>query len=164
MILYHGATEIIKTPDLAHSRDNIDFGKGFYLTKIKSQAENWAARKSRLDKRTAAVITYEFNNAGLAKLDLTGYTQKWLDFIVNNRTGKIQNETAYDYIEGQVADDDIINEVNAYIALFKEGKATPKVVSFYLELFSYAKENHQICLKSERAIKQLKFIESYEAR
>lgn len=48
MIVYHGTTEVIKNPDIAHSKKYLDFGKGFYLTSYKSQAEKWALRKSLL--------------------------------------------------------------------------------------------------------------------
>ena len=35
MILYHGSYLAIEKPDLLHSRPNLDFGKGFYLTSIR---------------------------------------------------------------------------------------------------------------------------------
>ena len=38
MILYHGSYLEIQTPDLVHSRDNVDFGRGFYTTPIYEQA------------------------------------------------------------------------------------------------------------------------------
>ena len=33
MIVYHGSTEIIKNPDVLHSKKYLDFGKGFYITR-----------------------------------------------------------------------------------------------------------------------------------
>ncbi len=36
MKLYHASTCIIESPDVYHSRDLLDFGKGFYLTKLRS--------------------------------------------------------------------------------------------------------------------------------
>ena len=41
MILYHGSYLAIENPDLLHSRPNLDFGKGFYLTSIREQAVKW---------------------------------------------------------------------------------------------------------------------------
>ena len=32
MIVYHGSTEIIKNPDVVHSKKYLDFGRGFYIT------------------------------------------------------------------------------------------------------------------------------------
>ena len=40
MILYHASSQIIEQPDILHSREHLDFGKGFYLTHLKGQAEN----------------------------------------------------------------------------------------------------------------------------
>ena len=34
MILYQGSFVVVDHPDLAHSRGNGDFGKGFYVTPI----------------------------------------------------------------------------------------------------------------------------------
>ena len=38
MIVYHGSYLAIQTPDLDHSRENVDFGRGFYTTPIYVQA------------------------------------------------------------------------------------------------------------------------------
>lgn len=45
MRLYHASTSIIEKPDVLHSRDKLDFGKGFYLTTIREQAVRYAERK-----------------------------------------------------------------------------------------------------------------------
>lgn len=42
MMLYHGSYVEIKEPSLSFSRDNLDFGKGFYVTPICEQAKKWA--------------------------------------------------------------------------------------------------------------------------
>lgn len=42
MIVYHGSYCEIKLPNIVFSRDDLDFGKGFYVTSIKEQAINWA--------------------------------------------------------------------------------------------------------------------------
>ena len=39
MILYHGSFLEIAKPDLVHSRPNVDFGRGFYVTPLHEQAE-----------------------------------------------------------------------------------------------------------------------------
>lgn len=38
MIVYHGSTEIIKKPDVVHSKKYLDFGRGFYITTFENQA------------------------------------------------------------------------------------------------------------------------------
>lgn len=42
--VYHGSTHIIEHPLCHIGRDNLDFGKGFYVTNIRKQAINWATR------------------------------------------------------------------------------------------------------------------------
>ena len=39
MIVYHGSTEIIKNPDVVHSKRYLDFGRGFYITTFENQAK-----------------------------------------------------------------------------------------------------------------------------
>lgn len=39
-ILYHGSNVYFKTPDLSKSKENIDFGKGFYVTRDDIMAKN----------------------------------------------------------------------------------------------------------------------------
>lgn len=47
MIVFHGSSVEVQSPDVYHSRENVDFGKGFYITPIKAQAVKWAARFKR---------------------------------------------------------------------------------------------------------------------
>ena len=48
MILYHGSFLEIVKPDLAHSRPNVDFGRGFYVTPLYEQAAKWCGKFKRL--------------------------------------------------------------------------------------------------------------------
>lgn len=50
MILYHGSYLEISVPDLLHSRPNVDFGKGFYVTSIYEQAVKWCGKFRRRGK------------------------------------------------------------------------------------------------------------------
>ena len=44
MRLYHASTVVVEKPDTEHSRDKLDFGKGFYLNIIREQAVRYADR------------------------------------------------------------------------------------------------------------------------
>ena len=44
MKLYHSSNKPITRPETRYSRDYLDFGKGFYLTTLKDQAEKYATR------------------------------------------------------------------------------------------------------------------------
>ena len=47
MTLYHASTLCIEKPDVLHSRDKLDFGRGFYLTAMRDQAVRYAERFTR---------------------------------------------------------------------------------------------------------------------
>ena len=48
MILYHGSFLEITKPDLVHSRSDVDFGRGFYVTPLYEQAAKWCGKFNRL--------------------------------------------------------------------------------------------------------------------
>ena len=56
MIVYHGSLGVVEQPDVLHSYRPLDFGKGFYVTTVREQAERWARRKADLFERDKAVI------------------------------------------------------------------------------------------------------------
>lgn len=54
MILYHGSFLEIAKPDLAHSRPNVDFGRGFYVTPLYEQAAKWCGKFKNAVGKTAS--------------------------------------------------------------------------------------------------------------
>jgi hypothetical protein len=116
MIVYHGSTEIIKSPDVLHSFCTLDFGKGFYLTTNREQAERWARRKADLmHKNLAYVNVYEMSE-DTANLNVKTFAEdllEWIDFVHDCRDGKT-NYMSYDIIIGKVADDKIFRVVDLY--------------------------------------------------
>ena len=38
MLVYHSSDQCFTVPDVVHSREALDFGKGFYVTRLKEQA------------------------------------------------------------------------------------------------------------------------------
>lgn len=63
MILFHGSYIPVETPLVKLGRKKVDFGQGFYLTKLRQQAESWATiiaeRKGR--HTNPSVSSYELN-------------------------------------------------------------------------------------------------------
>lgn len=45
MNVYHGSTQIVASPDLLHSRNKIDFGKGLYTTEDKFMAKKMGGQR-----------------------------------------------------------------------------------------------------------------------
>lgn len=157
--VYHGGTDIISNPIVSLGRKNLDFGPGFYTTNIKSQAESWAKRGSRYWNKPAIVNVYSFDSEDCKTLYrylyFENYDEQWLDFIVGNRQGK-DLAAKYDIIEGGVANDRVIDSIEAYIA-----GLMPK--DLCLERLSEHRPNNQICFLSQEACdKYLHFVKYYK--
>lgn len=158
MIVYHGSTEIINNPDVKFSKNYLDFGRGFYVTTYKEQAEKWAKRRSMRNGKNAIVNVYELSDI----LDKYNYTKfndddKWLNFVCECRRGK-DIYKQYDYISGSVADDDVFKSIDMYFKGLWDEERTLKEIRYY-------KMNNQICLTNQQIIfNELKFLESYEVK
>ncbi len=116
--VYHVGTDKVENPDCSHGRSNLDFGQGFYVTDIYDQAYNFAQTKSKERKRPPLINVYILDRKALLNeansLIFKSYDNEWLEFIVECRSGgDLWKE--YDYIEGGVADDRVIDTVNMYI-------------------------------------------------
>ena len=114
MILYHGSSLEVVKPDLSHSRANVDFGRGFYVTPLYEQAVKWCGKFKRRGK-DGVISCYEYDESReneLKILKFESYNEEWLDFILNCRTGK--NSTDYDIVVGGVANDKVFNTVELF--------------------------------------------------
>jgi len=159
MKVYHGSYTAIETIDFSFSRKRRDFGRGFYVTRLFSQAEYWAARKGD-DHDTEGVVTVfdfdedVFEDDTLKILRFDGYSEAWFDFIVLNRLNKKEQPTHdYDIVEGPVADDDIATRVYDYLAK----KVSKKQ---FLNELSHKTPTHQICFCTVRSLQALELDKS----
>lgn len=123
MLLYHGSTVEIKQIDLALSKPNKDFGRGFYLSDSFEQAYKMANFKASLFEAAHCVTKFEFNenllkNGELRVLSFSGYSKEWAEFVFKNRNQKNKNlPNSYDVIIGPIAND----RVGAQIRRLTEG-------------------------------------------
>lgn len=157
MIVYHGSTEMIKVPDIEHSKKYLDFGKGFYVTTYQEQAKKWAVRKSMRQGKTAIVNVYnmEDNWEKYRVLSFEKENEKWLEFVCACRKGEDLNRD-YDIIIGNVADDDVFKTVDMYFRGLWDKKKV-------LEELRYYKMNNQICIVNQDTLNRaLTFCEAYE--
>ena len=96
MILYHGSYLAIENPDLLHSRPNLDFGKGFYLTSIREQAVKWCGKFVKRGKE-GVISNYIFDEELFQRLKVLrfdSYSEDWLEFILTCRSGKDSSDYA----------------------------------------------------------------------
>lgn len=159
MLVYHGSTQKVKKPNVKYTKRNLDFGRGFYITKIKSQAKRWAIRKKLiLGKKTAIVNIYNLKNEYIkCKYKLfKSANDEWLDFVCDCRDGK-NNYKKFDVIEGPVANDKVYTVVDMYRKNIWDKKRTLKELKFY-------KISNQICfIKQSIMDKYLEYVDSEEA-
>ena len=156
MIVYHGSSEIVKTPDVAHSYRALDFGKGFYVTSVREQAERWARRKSYLTGKNKAIVNcYQFseNYGTLRRKTFPEDLLEWIDFVCDCRDGKM-DYLKYDLICGKVANDKVFRVVDLYHNGIWDKERALKEIRAY--------ENYeQIAFITQKAIGQLLTFQSF---
>lgn len=159
MKVYHGSYVEVKEPLVRVGRKSLDFGQGFYVTKILEQAKKWATRVCIIRNRQTPILNvYEIDidtiiAQGFKILSIPKYNKEWLDFIVACRRGK-ELWKNYDIIEGGVANDQVIDTVEDYYS----GRIT---VEQALGQLRFARPTHQMCIhKQEIVDNYLKHIES----
>lgn len=153
MKLYHSSNLKVTEPDTKHSREALDFGKGFYLTSIHKQAISYAQRFSRRQQE-AWINTYDFDydiSEWNIKL-FESYDNDWLDFISKCRAG--EDDTKFDLIIGGIANDKVIRTLDRYF----NGEISAEQA---LGILKYEKPNIQYCIRSQNMLdKCLRHIES----
>lgn len=155
MKLYHGTVFDFSEIDLSRSKSAKDFGKGFYLSADRQQAENWARFKSLQFDLPAQVYEYEFDESLLDDDSMKikrfdEYTEDWAKFVFDNRQNlSDSNIHDFDIVIGPIAND----RVGAQIRNYFEGNITFEV---FLERLKYMKGiTIQYFFGTEKAIKHL---------
>lgn len=152
--VFHGGTETVKNPLVRVGRKDLDFGRGFYLTDIRSQAEGWAMRVARQRLEPAMLNEYSFDKEEVEQnyryRIFEFYDAEWLHFIVACRRG-YDPSTEYDCVEGGVANDRVVDTVEGFM------NGTIDEAHALIELSKH-QPNNQICiLNQELADKYLRF-------
>lgn len=154
MKLYHSSNIIVEFPDTMHSRNYLDFGRGFYLTSLYDQAIRYAQRFKRRGQ-TAWLNTYKISlsEKKLWKIKrFETYDKDWLDFVAQCRNGNDIGD--YDMIIGGIANDRVIMTLDRY---FSNEISQEEA----LGLLRFEKPNIQYCIRSERMLQEcLTYIES----
>jgi len=160
MILYHGSDVEVNKPRIIRSDKGKDFGRAFYLTPIKEQAERMAKRKQRMNNsKTAVVSVYEWDEKNLSDIKYKVFKKpnlEWLEMIIKCRSNS-SFKHGYDIVEGKIADD-TVGETIIYViegAMKKEDA---------VERLKFQKINSQIAFCTEKSLNLIKYIESYEVK
>lgn len=157
MIVFHGSTLTIEHPITHTGRERLDFGRGFYVTDIESQAQRWATRVGSLRQEQPIVNVYQLDIDRVIGefrcLQFRAYDAEWLEFIVANRNGVTVDD--YDMVEGGVANDRVIDTVEAYMSGLMPLDVALGRLALHLP-------NNQLCIRNQVVIdKYLTFFKSY---
>ena len=154
MKLYHGTNVDFDVIDLTKSNKYKDFGQGFYLTDIRSQAEELAAKKSRLFGGYPIIQEYEFDESLLSGAELKVLkfdkpSTEWAEFIFKNRNRDNDFTHDYDIVIGPIANDGVAYLLGRY----EEGTLTIEELSDKLD---FKKLNSQYFFGTDKSLKYLK--------
>lgn len=152
MLVYHTSNQCFDCPDVLHSRDALDFGRGFYVTRLREQAVSYADRYVKTgDKAYLHIFEYVLDSELKVKR-FAAYDEEWLDFVCSCRKGGDEYKQ-YDIIEGGVANDKVYRTLDLYMTgIYDKDQALQKL--------QYEMPNNQICFVTQRAIDCcLRFIE-----
>jgi len=161
-IYFHGCIgEIVGEVDLSHSREKIDFGKGFYLGETYKQAASFVASES-----FGTVYMFSLNESDLSILEfdvglewmlaVSYYRETISDEYRNSKLVKsiIDKINKADVIIAPIAD----NSVYAIMNQFAKGDITDLQACHSLSA-SYLGKQHVI--KSNKALSQLKVLHRF---
>lgn len=144
MELYHGSNIEIAVPEIRESSRRLDFGTGFYTTSSFDQAKRWSLNKAKLEKSSDAVVSvYSVPDdllcvETLKILNFEKADEKWLDFVIANRTEK-SFTFGYDIVKGAVANDRVFASLNAFESGFMDKSTLLKELRtwVYVDQFSF---------------------------
>ncbi|MBQ9395705.1 MAG: DUF3990 domain-containing protein [Proteobacteria bacterium] len=165
--LYHGSNVVVESVDLNLCLPYRDFGRGFYLTRIRKQAENMATTVS-LDRGGNGVVSvFEFHNEiaklqGLNILEFHSPNVKWAQFVINNRNPEFTDfehplcnfDFKYDIVSGPVANDKIRRLMRLYISNLI-------TLELLVQKLEYIEPTSQYSFHTPRACQLLQFKEAY---
>jgi len=161
MKLFHGSNMEVAKPRLIEQARGLDFGTGFYLTTSEEQANrfsNIVVARRKIGAATVNVYEFDMDTAveTLSVLKFPDADEKWLGFVTENRL-KTYSGDVYDMIVGAVANDTVMPTIQAYLGGFLTKDAA-------LITLKASKLIDQLCLKTDKALALLRFVQAYSSR
>jgi len=167
-LLYHGSNISFSIVDLSKSIPKKDFGRGFYTTTDKNQAEKFARLKAkRVNAKTGYVEVFSINDfSDLNIKEFNSANEEWFDFVLHNRgyghiTAIGQNDV-FDIVIGPVANDAVGLVLNQFIAGVYGDPVSIEAKATAIRLLITQKLHNQVFFGTEKAISRLSFLEVYD--
>ena len=170
VILYHGSDKILQVPEFGKGEINNDYGQGFYCSRNKGLAGEWAVLWTGKD---GYINEYSFDYTGLKVLYLNQLpVENWIAVLLRNRkiyslddfTLRINvflqkyliDISDYDVVEGWRADDAFFLYINNFVT------NTLSLENLEIAL-KFGDLGNQVFLKSKKAFDVIKFTAHYPA-
>ncbi len=148
---------MVTSPQILESNRGMDFGKGFYTTSSRRQAENWSKSVSRREKTTCSYVSeYEYDESeDLDVLLFDGPTEEWFDFVEFNRMDDLGHD--YDVVIGPVADEGVFTILYRFeIGLISKEQA--------MQLLESARLDGQVLFHTDKSLQHLRYVGSWEVK
>lgn len=136
-----------------------DFGKGFYLSASRQQAQRMAEQRASTMLDGKPIINKFFfdetamKDGSLKVLSFDNYSTEWAEFVLKNRDFNVKQPCHdYDIVFGPIADDGVTFQLRRY-------KAGAITLEELVEELKYSRGiTYQYFFGTERAISKLKKI------
>lgn len=175
MLLYHGSYCEVKVPELEKCADFKDFGKGFYLTSSRKQAENFI--NTSLKKAKARGIIAEDQSYGListfcyrrrecvTEFIFRDADADWLHCVVGHRKANtfpdiVKEMKKYDIIAGKIADDATNVTILTYLIGAYGTVGSREADDFCIGRLLPERLKNQFCFRTDEGLKCLSFVGS----
>lgn len=175
MTLYHGSYISVEKPTLNKCKTGKDFGRGFYLTTSKEQAERFtrtSIKKAVFEKlisdkaNVGYVSVYKFHlNEKLKLYEFTEADREWLHTVVAHRRQdafpkEVLQWAEYDIMAGKIANDNTNLVINAYMDGAYGDVFSQRADDVAISFLEPDKLKDQLCFRSDEAIMALSYISS----
>lgn len=172
MLLYHGSYCEVRTPDLAKCADFKDFGKGFYLTSSRQQAENFinaSLKKAKAqgvvfaDQKYGVLSTFCYHfDKDIADFVYCNADADWLHCVVGHRKANtfptvVEEMKKYDIIAGKIADDATNVTILTYLVGAYGTIGSEEAGSLCISRLIPERLKDQFCFRTEKGLKCLSF-------
>lgn len=172
MLLYHGSYCEVSEPDIQKCAAFKDFGRGFYLTSSREQAENFIS--TSLKKAKAQGLIEESQDYGvistfryIKKEGVTEYVFQdadahWLHSVVGHRKEDrfpevVEELKKYDIIGGKIADDSTNVTIITYLVGAYGRIGTKEADEICIGRLIPERLKDQFCFRTDASLKSLAF-------
>lgn len=169
--LYHGSDVVVERPDLMRCRPRKDFGRSFYLTSSRVQAESFARTIARRTNRLHPNSTQGFGvlsrfkftpSVGLRVRVFPTADAEWLRCVAAHRGANtlsmlVKEFQEYDVIAGKVANDQTNATLLAYIGGLYGEVGSPQADEMCVRLLIPNRLDDQACFRTPQSLDCLSF-------